>query len=245
MTLEACLRPHFARLGARVRVRELDDPDGWVRIGLGRDRSGEFFDLECEDGIVPEVLDVQASTRHLLLMVRDGRFKRKFLLGRDERHWFAAAVSGYGVHNVRSAMRNLRPTEIEGRRAVRQGEWFFVPERGMSTDGAAIFRNDSLRRGAGSKPHVCTETMRRGGEIVMFSPDSISSVTPERYAQMVARDPQVARKSWRFATIRAEVYARGEVRHQDHRTIYLECWHRVYISRENFAAYGAGIAYLD
>ena len=245
MSLEACLRPHFARLGARVRVRELDDPDGWVRIGVGRDRSGEFFDIECEDGVIPEVIDVQTSTRHLLLMVRDGRFKPKFLLGRDERHWFAAAVSGNGVHDVRSAMRKLRPTEIEGRRAIRQGEWFFVPERGVTSEGAVTFRNDALRRAAGSKPHLCEETMRRGGEIVMISPEYITSVTPELYARMVAADPKVARMSWRYRTIRGEVYARGEVRHRDHRTIHLECWHRVYMSRENFAGHGAGIAYLD
>jgi hypothetical protein len=32
-----------------------------------------------------------------------------------------------------------------------------------------IHRNEPLSRGAGSKPHVCEEMMRRGGETVMVS----------------------------------------------------------------------------
>ena len=61
------------------------------------------------------------------------------------------------------------PTEIEGREAVRQGEWFFVFEPGVNDKNAVVLRNEPLTRGGGSKPHFCEELMRRGGEVVMVS----------------------------------------------------------------------------
>jgi hypothetical protein len=147
-------------MGARVK---LQDPTARqtekVRVDIGRDRGGEFFDIRCQEGIVPEILDVQPATRHLVLMVRDGSAKNKFLLGHDERHWFAAAVPGDHVHDVRTAIASLRPTEIEGREAIRQGEWFFVPALGL--EASVIYRNEPLSRGGGSKPHICEELTRQ------------------------------------------------------------------------------------
>jgi len=97
-------------MGARLKVQ---GPRAWqrekVRIDIGRDRDGEFFDVRCQDGVIPEILDVRPASRHLVLMVRDGGDKNKFLLGRDERHWFAAAAPGDGVHDVRTAIESLRP----------------------------------------------------------------------------------------------------------------------------------------
>ncbi|MGD0860727.1 MAG: hypothetical protein ABR912_15610 [Terracidiphilus sp.] len=43
----------------------------------------------------------------------------------------------------------------------------------------------------------------------------------------------------------AEVYARGEVRHRDHKTTDLAGWHRVYMNRERFARHAPQIAFLD
>src|SRR5437879_1466662 len=142
MTTEV-LRRHFSRMGARLKVRGPGARQGEkVRIDVGRDRDGEFFDVRCQDGLMPEILDVQPDTRHLVLMVRDGSAKNKFLLGHDERHWFAAAVPG---DNVRDA----------------------------------------------------------------------------------------------------EVYARGPVRHPDHKTIRRDGWRRVYMNRERFAPHAVQIAFLD
>ena len=122
MTTTEYLCRHFSRMGARLKiqgpgVRQAEK----VRIDVGRDRDGEFFDVRCHDGVIPEVLDARPASRHLVLMVRDGSDKNKFLLGHDERHWFAAAVPGDGVRDVRIAIESLRPTEVEGREAVRQG----------------------------------------------------------------------------------------------------------------------------
>src|SRR4249919_1266642 len=147
MTTTEYLCRHFSRIGARLKIEEPSARQSEkVRIDVGRDRTGEFFDIYCFADVVPEILDVQPASHHLLLMVRDGDFKNKFLLGRDERHWFAAAVPGDGVRDVRTAIASLRPVEIEGRGAIRQGEWFFIPEGGVSYKNAAILRNEPLSR---------------------------------------------------------------------------------------------------
>ena len=49
------LLPH----GARVRVQALGMRPGLkIRIDVGRDSSGEFFDIRCEEGVLLEILDV-------------------------------------------------------------------------------------------------------------------------------------------------------------------------------------------
>jgi hypothetical protein len=244
MTTEEYLCRHFSRMGARVRVR--DAAFGVkIRIDVGRDRSGEFFDIRCEEGVTPEILDVQPPTRHLVLMVRDGDARNKFLLGRDERHWFAAAVPGDGVRDVRTAIASLRPTEIEGRRATRQGEWFFVPDRGVSDKDAVIHRNEPLSRGVGSKPHICQELMRRGGQTVMVSSAYPTGIGLARYERLIRTDPEASRLAWQRLTRDADVYAHGQIRHRDHKTIDLDGWHRVYMNRERFAQHAPQIAFLD
>ena len=246
MKTEESLRRHFSRMGARVLVH---GPARFqrekIRIDVGRDRSGEFFDIRSEEGVVPEILDVQPSIRHLVLMVRDGSLKNKFLLGHDERHWFAAAVPGDSVRDVRTAIESLRPEEIEGRRAIRQGEWFFVPEPGIHEKGAVIHRNEPLSRGAGSKPHICAELMRRGGVTVMVCRQYPTGVTLAEHERLIASNHDALGYAWRRMTRDAEVYARSEVRHRDHKTIDLVGWHRVYMNRERFARHAQQIAFLD
>ena len=188
---------------------------------------------------------MQPRSHHLVLMVRDGSEKHKFLLGRDERHWFAAAVPGDAVRDVRTAIASLRPTEIEGREAIRQGEWFFVPEPGVNDKDAVILRNEPLSRGGGSKPHVCAQTMRRGGEAVMVCSRYPTGVGIGEYQKLIARNPEARQFGWSRMVRDAEVYARGEVRHRDHKTIDLWCWHRVFMNRERFAKHAPQIAFLD
>jgi hypothetical protein len=160
MTPTETLCRHFSRMGARVKV---DGPDPRqeekIRIDIGRDYGGEFFDIRCHDGITPEILDVAPRERHLVLMVRDGRRKNKFLLGHDERHWFASAVPGDSVRDVRTAIESLRPEEAGPRKAIRQGEWFFVPMPiGFAADPlAVIHRNERLSRG-GAASLTCAKS---------------------------------------------------------------------------------------
>ena len=246
MSTEEFLRRRFSRMGARVRVQALERrPEEKIRIDVGRDRSGEFFDIRCQEAVVPEILDVQDTSRHLVLMVRDGYAKNKFLLGHDERHWFAAAVPGNNVHDVRTAIASLRPAEIGGRNAIRQGEWFFVPAPGIKDKGVVIHRNEPLSRGARSKPHICEELMRRGGVTVMVAPEYPSGITVDRYDRLIVTDPKARSMSWRRMTRDPEAYARGKVRHPDHKTIDLNGWHRIHMNRECFARHAPQVAFLD
>ena len=245
MTTTEYLCRHFSRIGARLKIQEPNARQSVkVRIDVGRDRSGEFFDIRCLEDVVPEILDVRPTSRHLVLMVRDGEFKNKFLLGHDERHWFAAAVPGENVHDVRTAIASLRPTEIEGRCAIRQGEWFFVPDRGASDKGAVIYRNEPLSRGGGSKPHICQELMRNFGEVVMVSRSHPKGVSYAEFERLTAANP-ASRAKWQRMIRNPIVHARGEVRHRDHKTIHLDGWHRVYMNRERFARHAPQIAFLD
>ena len=246
MTATEYLCRHFSRMGARLKLQGPSARQGEkVRIDVGKDRAGEFFDVRCQDGVVPEILDVRPASRHLVLMVRDGRNKNKFLLGRDERHWFASAVPGYGVHDVRTAIASLRPREVGGRQAIRQGEWFFVPAPDIHEDAWVIHRNEPLSRGRGSKPHICEELMRHSGVTVLVCRAYPTGITEPEYNKLINSDPGARRRPWRRMVRDAQVYARGSVRHRDHKTIRLDGWHRVYMNQERFARHAAQIAFLD
>jgi len=245
MTAEEYLGRHFARMGARVVVRAARRRETKVSIDVGKDGSGEMFVIRYAGEVAAEVLDVQPRMHHLLLMVRDGNEKHKFLLGRDERHWFAAAVPGDSVRDVRTAIDSLRPTEIERCEAIRQGEWFFVPESGMNDKDGVILRNEPLSRGRRSKPHVCAEMIRRGGQTVMVSRQYPTGIGLVKYQNLISCNPGLRWPGWRRMVHDAEVYVRGEVRHPDHKTIHLGCWHRVFMNREPLAKHALHITFLD
>src|SRR5213079_355887 len=115
------------------------------------------------------VLDMQPADRHLLLLVREGRDKSKFLCGHDERHWFVAGIpESAPVGTVRQAKEALKPAEVQTAQArkglkikarnrrknaafVRQGEWFFLPDADMAVDEKLVFPNEPLTRGNGCK----------------------------------------------------------------------------------------------
>ncbi|MDX1979399.1 MAG: hypothetical protein SFV51_03960 [Bryobacteraceae bacterium] len=248
MPAQEVLHRHFARIGARLKLG-LGVPASRlaekVRIDVARDNAGEFYDIRCLDGVEPEVIDVRPSARHLLLMVRDGPMKNKYLLGHDERHWFAAAAPGGHVRDVATAVASLRPEEAAGDGVIRQGEWFFVPAPGLVVSRAVIHRFEPLSRGGRSKPHVCDEAARRDGVAVMVSRRAPAGITMEEYWRLLAEDPSAGRLSWRQMMRDAAVFARGRVRHPDHRTVWLDGWHRVFLNRERFAPHARQIAFLD
>src|SRR5262245_11087350 len=150
------LENKFARIGARLRLADRlsrrNRSASAVSLDVQTDRNGEFFEIARRPGAEAdvEVLDVQANERHLLLLVREGKEKSKFLCGHDERHWFVAGIpESAPVGTVRQAKEALKPSEVQmvqarkGLRAearnrsknaayVRQGEWFFLPVSGIA-----------------------------------------------------------------------------------------------------------------
>ncbi|HEX3148043.1 MAG TPA: hypothetical protein VHR66_08155 [Gemmataceae bacterium] len=263
------LHEKFARLGARLKVAERPARRGWVAdavtLDVRADRLGEFFEIVTPPRIAADlaVLDVQPADRHLLLLVREGGDKSKFLCGHDERHWFVAGIPETApVGTVRQAKEALKPSEVLmaqaslGLRAparsrrknaafVRQGEWFFLPAPGTFVDPKLVLSNEPLRRGAGGKPHWVDYCYRTGGETVYVCRRYPNGVTEQHYKKILLDDPKAKSLGWRAMRRNAGVYVRGRVRHADHATIVLHDWHRVLMNTEGQSKAMRNVAFLD
>jgi|ERR1700730_8908915 len=253
----------FERMGARVKVipytervrtehlsthhrlvRRIPSSDR-LRIDIKADQQGEYYEIREGPKDAPEVIDVNRDMRHLVLMVRDGDRKNKYLLGHDERHWFVAALPGNRVKDVRTAMEALRPAEATAPGTIRQGEWYFVPCPDLDFSGMVIHRHEPIRRGR-SKPHWCEELVRSGGTTVYthlaYAPNGVGQ---QEYARISGID-NFHRMGWRTMTRDAKVYARGIIKHPDHSTVRLgDIFHEVLMNLENNAPHDGAVAFLD
>jgi hypothetical protein len=259
----------FARIGARLKVADRptrrDHTAGAVSLDVRADRKGEFFEIVRPAGAETDVavLDVQAVDRHLLLLVREGGEKSKYLCGHDERHWFVAGIpEAAPVGTVRQAKEALKPAEVrlaqalKGLRAeararrknaayVRQGEWFFLPVPGLAVDGKLVLPDEPLTRGNGGKPHWAEFCYRTGGETVYVCGRHSNGVTAAQYQAILAGNPKAKGWGWRVIRRNARVYVRGRIRHADHRTVTLHGWHRVLMNTENQSKAMRNVAFLD
>jgi hypothetical protein len=259
----------FARMGARLEVAERSAgrtrTSGGVSLNVLSDRNGEYFEIATRPGVEPEVavLDVQPADRHLLLFVREGEEKSKFLCGHDERHWFVAGIPEMApVGTVSQAKEALKPAELlaiqnrvglkakaRSRRKnavyVRQGEWFFLPLPKMAVDERLVRSNEPLSRGNGGKPHWAEFCYRTGGEEVYVCSRHLRGVTVAQYKSILARKPLA--KGWGWVTMRrnAGVYVKGRIRHADHKTIVLYEWHQVVLNTEGMSRAMRSVAFLD
>lgn len=261
----------FDEIGARVNIRPLlpgdsrrlrRTPTGWPQMDVLLDRKGEYFDIAVpKDGSI-EVVDFRPEDRHLLLMARTPKGeKAKFLCGHDERHWFVCAVpERAGVRNVITAKRALQPASVQSQIVAkrvktkrqlrrrneaftRQGEWFFV-KADFVPPTKEVLHNERLSRGWGSKPHVVDFACRYGGTLVYVDNRHAPSGLTEK--EFLALSEPVR---WEFGWTRmmrdAQVYARGRVRHSDHKTVVLKGWHRVFMNTEAEARAAVNVAFLD
>jgi len=274
------LNRFFSQMGARVKVMESEPLLGrWnptrsraeapqITIDIGRDRSGEFFDIRTAPGSQQDVLVLNAQPRekHLVLLSRQfdvqGRVlaKQKFLCGRDEKHWFVAAIpESEPVSSVASAREALKPSEVRARERavgvsqresfrrrnvnyVRQGEWFFLPERKVDANPWFILRNEPLSRGNGSKAHMAEQCYRSGGDTVYVSAKHPTGISITQYDRL----PESERKQgFRRMKRDATVFVRGAISHPDHKTIVLEGWHRVLMNTENRSMAMRFVVFLD
>jgi len=257
----------FARMGARFKVSYQEDAPRWrvapdYALDIRRDRRGEFFELRVPQAMALDVCVMQAEPRdrHLLLLVKKPQSKDRFLCGHDEREWFVAAVPG-GASSVAQAKAALKPAEVlaaesrarltreqrqrrRNRAFIRQGEWFFVPVAERSFTAGAILRREPIRRGGG-KAHLVEEVCRVGGETVWVCREYPNGLAEDAYRSLLDADPGNRKLGWTRMTRNAAVYARGAVRHPDHRTITLRGWHRVLMNTEAQSRTMANVAFLD
>jgi hypothetical protein len=269
------LHKKFEKLGARATVRPLvmnrwRPTAGPIVIDIGRDRQGEYFDIQADDSADVEVLDVQPKDRHLLLMVRQPSersglpsIKDKFLCGHDERHWFVAALPDRAsISSVITAKEALKPDLVrilergkKGKRTkrqrrktevyVRQGEWFFVPAPDARINDKLVLNSEPISRGRGSKPHICQCLYRDGGTTVYVCHKHPNGVTVVQYRKLLKRNADAAKWNWRTMQRNPVVFVRGKVSHPDHATIRLSGWHRVAMNTENQSRAMAQVAFLD
>jgi hypothetical protein len=254
------LKRHFAGIGARVKVAEARVTRAGINIR--EDADGEFFDIKIDADNPRDyrVLDLRPEQRHLLLLSEGD--KAKFLCGFDERHWFVCAVPGSSVTNVRTAMEALQPVEVRqsvqrqvkrsknrlrrrNEAFVRQGEWFFIPEPGLTVEEALVRRNEPLSRGGGSKSHMCQYAYRANGESVMVCDHHPAGLPMSSYAKILRNNPKARNWNWRQMRRNAMLYVRGRVWHPDHKTVVLPCWHRVLMNTENLAPGRSNVTFLD
>lgn len=257
------LQKSFARMGARLAVRDDVSSSRRAGIDIRTDGDGEYFhiDVDANERVEYQVIDLQPRMRHLLLMARTETGKQKFLCGHDERHWFVCAVPGSSVSNVVNAMEALQPIFVRGavhRRVkrvkdrlrrknkafVRQGEWFFVPVPNLIVNPKSILKNEPVSRGFG-KPHMCQFMYRTGGEVVWVSKRHPLGVSRERYRELITTIPEASHWGWRQMMREPTVYVRGRVWHPDHKTIVLNDWHRVLMNTEREAPGARSVVFLD
>ena len=227
------LRRRFREIGAPLVVADLgQDGRPFFRIGLTRTHRLERFSAEMAGSALSiDVPDLDAGRRLLLLRASwpdpFGReIDNRYLCGFDERHWFTAAIpesSDVQATTVTAAQEALKPqaarlsqsahrvparllNERDNPGFIRQGEWFFVPRPEVSFDIRRVRRNAALQRGYFGQPHV-----------VQYL---VGDSEPDSW------------RGWRPRESRQPLYARGTVRHRDHRTIRLPFWHEVELSLE-------------
>lgn len=139
---------------------------------------------------------------------------RHMLVGRDERQLFMCELPR-PCTSVRQAHEALRTPAARSRsrsaldQPIRQGEWFFVVATAPEIDEleAAIRKN----------------------RIVVRRKASINSVIPRTGKPHIADEIAVVvrRSGLADGSLDARVYARGAVRHLDHKTIHIPQWRRV------------------
>jgi hypothetical protein len=261
----------FDEIGARVNLRALlprdsrrlrRTPTGWPQMDVLCDRKGEYFDIAVPKGCSIEVVDVRPKDQHLLLMSRTPKGeKAKFLCGHDERHWFVCAVpERAGVRNVITAQRALQPDSVQdqivqkgvktkrqlrrrNKAFIRQGEWFFVRDDFVPPVNE-VLHNERLSRGWGSKPHVVDFVYRDGGTLVYVHNRHAPSGFAEK--EFLAISETVRKEfGWTRMMRDARVYAKGRVRHSDHRTVVLKGWHEVFMNTEAQSRAAVNVAFLD
>ena len=268
----------FVAIGARVEVTPLTARDRrigrqWMTrtmastpmlVDVKRDGRDERFTVTHHSDSDVRVISVNASCQHLVLTMKpkDHPARRTFLCGRDESHWFVAAIpERANVRTVQDAMDALKPPEVwasirmhdvpesqwNARRTaafVRQGEWFFIPRPEEDGRARRVLHREPLSRGLGSQPHRCEEVFRLGGQDVWVSDRFPRGLSDQQFRKL----PERSRKSlfWQRMRRGARAFARGWVRHRDHATVTLDGWHEIVMNTESQAtAMREQVVFLD
>jgi hypothetical protein len=142
---------------------------------------------------------------------------RHFLVGKDERHLFMAALPGaatsiLAAHRVLKS-RNLVDHEAKGHEHIRQGEWFFV-----ELNQAEFWE---------------IENLAKKNPAVVKAKQSLNGLFGSRGRAHIV-DELVTYKA--LGSTGTKIYVRGKVKHPDHKTIQLYQWREVIKNTEGSSA---------
>ena len=179
------LERRFAAIGARLNV--VGPPAGApridVRLGTRVASSSTSASPAAAAWSSWRSWTSSRADRHLLLLVRDGDEKSKFLCGYDERHWFVAAVpeAARGVTRCRGgeggaaaagcpdggrAGRGRRiPSAVATPLTSARASGSSSRRPTLDPPAAFVLRNEPLSRGRGTA-HMIELAYRRGGQVV-------------------------------------------------------------------------------
>lgn len=235
----------FNKIGATLTIEEnkiINSP----KINVVKDNFVILHNPSQESQI--DVINISAKERHLLISVKTpSDIKSKVLCGHDERHWFSSELVKRHVTTVEEAKQSLQPDKIKnisktlknGERSKRhnqgwkrQGEWFFVPVPDFNPPKNSIIKQKDklIRPGSRSKAHVCDEVYTPSGGGVWVSNQGLE-ISDFKYNKL----SEIEKSTYTFQSKVAMAYVRGNVRHPDHKTIYLPCWHEVHLNNERIA----------
>lgn len=256
------LRPQPFGSGSRQQRR--------FTIDVQKDQRGEFFEILTRPNEILDliVLDAQPKDRHLLLIVKGARQRNRqpsdtaverFLCGHDERAWFvAAAPSGSSVNAAKESLKPRLVTEMQSSiqlksrdrnkrknpAFVRQGEWFFIPCPELQPDENLVLKDEPLRR-PGGKSHIVQFLYRRGGTKVHVCHEYPRGLAHAEYQRLIHHHPEKKALPWYMMSRDPEAFAKGTVKHPDHKSIFLPIWHRVAMNTESQAKGSRNVAFLD
>jgi hypothetical protein len=216
----------FKEAGLRLQLVELNDNADIFGLSVEGGIHNEVFVMQPgHETNTVQVLDIDKKEKQVLLHVKEEERtfttrewdrrkkkyvevphktpanKRKLLLGMDERSYFAAPVAENSI-NIRDAKERLKNPDLEKNvKTVRQGEWFFQPVK----DGSFI------------------EEALRSGEAVINRKVGIGALmgTPGGNPHVVDEIVRVRRETL------DQFFARGKVRHVDHKTVEFTQWMRI------------------
>ena len=221
------IRDAFELIGAEAFVETTGNV---FEIDVRQNGGREAYHLKYPTGdtVLVEALDVKPKQRHLIMDVTGWRLpiSGRYLCGYDEQHWFVASLPfDRRTATVRGAMEALKP---------------------------AIVLREQKRKGVKHRRHrrKTAAYVRQGEWFFLPRPNMHVGELAVRNGQLVRSGGKPHRVEWLYRPAdRDETFVRGVVSHPDHKTIYLQVWHRVVQNNESeptpVARPFTRMAYLD
>ena len=211
-----------------------------------------------------QVKRFQALNPTVKVFERNGQFfhkqttpdtKRHYLLGMDERHYFACQLPkpATTVSDAHRVLKSDTVKETERKAKVaRQGEWFFIkptPEQKEDLEAALKANRAVVHRKVGIGNHMGF-TLGRPHTADQLAVVAVRSAGTEKVETRRAMDPdKVLRVEERHRMVRT-VFIRGKVKHVEHKTVEFADWMLVARNTElrgqgRMDRFGNGINWID